>query len=122
MTSSQVVPCQTGKKYTIPYVVFEKTFPCASYPPDEKTTFHGIAAECDGVDCTDDIVWSAEVKDANCDMTAHIDSQTEISITWDTSMKSAYDRFTDDELVELNSAGRGEFMKQGFPDPRRFGW
>ena len=26
--SSQVVPCQRGKKFTVPYVVYEKTFPC----------------------------------------------------------------------------------------------
>jgi hypothetical protein len=33
--SSQVVACQDGKEYTVPYVVYEKTFACADYPPDE---------------------------------------------------------------------------------------
>ena len=36
--SSQVVTCQNDKKYNIPYIVYEKTFPCADYPPDEVRT------------------------------------------------------------------------------------
>lgn len=46
--SSQVVKCQDGKKFIIPYVVYEKTFPCNSYPPDENVTFFDISVECDG--------------------------------------------------------------------------
>merc|ERR1711904_177624 len=37
--SSQTVKCQSGKKFTIPYVVYEKTFQCNAYPPDGKVTF-----------------------------------------------------------------------------------
>ena len=40
--------CQDGKKFIIPYVVYEKTFPCNSYPPDENVTFFDISVECDG--------------------------------------------------------------------------
>ena len=47
-TSSQVVKCQNGKKFTIPYVVYEKTFPCNTYPPDQIVTFRDIIVECDG--------------------------------------------------------------------------
>lgn len=36
--SSQVVKCQDGKKFTIPYVVYEKVFPCRDYPPDGIVT------------------------------------------------------------------------------------
>ena len=85
--SSQVVPCQRGKKFTVPYVVYEKTFPCRDYPPDGVVTFRNITAECDGVDCAGDIVWEARVKDDNCNMAAHIaKNNSEISITWDTSL------------------------------------
>ena len=49
--SSQTVKCQNGKKYTIPYVVYEKTFPCKDYPPDGIVTFTEIVVECDGSDC-----------------------------------------------------------------------
>ena len=47
-SSSQVVQCQSGKKFTIPYVVYEKTFPCSTYPPDQIVTFKNIIVECDG--------------------------------------------------------------------------
>lgn len=107
-TSSQVVPCQSGKKYTIPYIVYEKTWPCANYPPDEVVTFRNIVAECDGVDCTNAIKWAAAVKDANCNMQANIINQTEISITWSTKLPSAYDNRTVEELVSLNAKGWGE--------------
>jgi hypothetical protein len=91
VVSSQVVACQNGKKYTIPYVVYEKTFPCADYPPDEIVSFRDVYIECDGNDCTSTTQWEAKVEDANCNMAAHINqntSSTEISITWDTSMSS----------------------------------
>jgi hypothetical protein len=106
--SSQNVVCQDGKKYTLPYVVYEKTFPCKDYPPDEIVTFYDVKVECDGQDCTSDVAWTAAVEDANCDMTAHIAqnaTSTAISITWDTSAASKYDHLTDDELVKLNYHG-----------------
>ena len=31
------------------------------------------------------VVWEAKVKDANCGMTAHVDTPGQISISWDTS-------------------------------------
>jgi len=109
-SSSQVVKCQSGKKYRIPYVVYEKLAPCRDYPPDGKVTFTDIVIECDGQDCTSDTKWEAKVEDANCDMTAHI-SDT-ISITWDTSLPSKYDNMTAAELFELNfNGGRGWVSK-----------
>lgn len=104
-TSSQIVACQSGKTYRLPYVVYEKTFPCKDYPPDEQVVFYDIIAECDGVDCVNDIVWSPKVKDPNCDMTAHILDSTTISITWNTSSPSAYDHLSDRELYDLNMHG-----------------
>lgn len=105
-TSSQVVPCQSGKLYTIPYIVYEKTFPCQDYPPDEEVVFYDIIAECDEVDCKDDIIWSSEVKDENCDMKANILSSSSISISWNNSASSKYDQYTDAELYDLNMHGK----------------
>ncbi|GMH58358.1 hypothetical protein TL16_g02592 [Triparma laevis f. inornata] len=104
--SSQVVKAQNGKKYTVPYVVYEKTFPCADYPADEIVTFRDIVIECDGVECTQDVAWSEMIKDDNCNMAAHVsDNNTEISITWDTTLKSKYDAFTRQELFDMNMHG-----------------
>jgi hypothetical protein len=107
--SSQVVPCQSGKKYRIPYVVYEKTFPCASYPPDGVVTFSNITVECDGQPgCA--VQWEAKVKDPNCNMQAHVDhvgDRNEISITWDTAAASKYDSLDVEELYGLNAGGWG---------------
>jgi len=104
-TSTQTVKCQSGKKYTLPYVVYEKTFPCKDYPPDEVVTFKILKVECDGVDCQKKIKWASKVKDANCDMKAIINGTDEISITWDTSLPSKYDNYTRTELHTLNYHG-----------------
>jgi len=112
--SSQVVPCQKGKKYRVPYVVYEKTYPCASYPPDGIVTFRNITVECDGTPCTMAVEWAAKVKDDNCDMAAHIDSsKTTISITWSTEAPSKYDNATMEELLALNSRGWGSRYASG---------
>ena len=101
-SSSQVVPCQSGKKYTVPYVVYEKTWPCGDYPPDGKVSFNIVASECDGAPC--DITWEAKVKDPNCNMQAVIGTN-QIDLTWDTSAKSKYDGMSRDELAQLNARG-----------------
>jgi len=103
--SSQTVKCQNGKKYTIPYVVYEKTFPCKDYPPDGIVTFTEIVVECDGSDCASKVKWEPKVMDANCNMKAVINGTDSISITWDTSLRSKYDNFTATELYELNNHG-----------------
>ena len=110
-TSTQTVKCQDGKKYLVPYVVYEKTFPCGSYPPDGVVTFKNITVECEtatgGVkDCKDLVQWSAKYKDDNCNMRAHVDSSDQIRITWDTSMASKYDNMGQSELEALNTRGR----------------
>ena len=107
-SSSQTVQCQAGKKYVVPYVVYEKTFPCASYPPDGSVTFHNITMECETdkaarVDCKSMAQWSARVMDDNCEMRAHIDSPDQIRITWDTSMTSKYDNHSHAQLEALNT-------------------
>ena len=105
--STQIVKCQAGKKYTLPYVVYEKLFPCRSYPPAEKVVFTDIVAECDGKDCAASIQWKPMVKDANCEMTAHIaPGNKEISITWNTKATSRYDNLTESELFDLNMHGQ----------------
>lgn len=112
-TSSQVVKCQSGKKYVIPYVVYEKEWTCSDYPPDGKVTFRNIVVECDGSDCTESVQWQAKVKDSNCDMAAHVESgskavaENEISITWNTRMASRFDNFTEAELIQHNAKGWG---------------
>ena len=78
----------------------------SGFPAEEKVTFTDIVAECDGKDCRSKIVWSAKVKDANCNMAAHIAAGgSEISITWDTSAPSKYDNMTAAELYDLNMHG-----------------
>jgi hypothetical protein len=115
-TSQQIVKCQNGKKFVIPYVVYEKTFPCASYPPDEIVTFKDIQIQCDGKDCTDSVVWTPKVVDANCDMTAHVDKYpSELYITWSTKAASAYDNLTSAELYDLNFIGWAKQL--GIPRP-----
>merc|ERR550539_2280872 len=115
-TSSQSVACQSGKKYVLPYIVYEKTFPCRDYPPDGVVTFTNITAECDGKPCTDEIVWASKVKDANCNMKANIiDSQT-ISITWDTKAASKYDNYTRAELYDLNMHGWAKSLNLERPE------
>jgi hypothetical protein len=104
-SSTQTVPCQTGKKYRLPYVVYEKTFPCKDYPADGVVTFRDIVAECDGKDCANDIKWASKVQDANCDMKANIIDANTISITWDTTAKSKYDTLSRAELFKLNANG-----------------
>ena len=51
-TSSQVVQCQSGKKFVVPYVVYERVFSCFTYPGDGKVSFRNIVVECDGTDFT----------------------------------------------------------------------
>jgi hypothetical protein len=107
-SSSQTVACQDGKKFTVPYVVYEKTFPCSDYGKDEKVTFRDIVIECDNKDCTNEIKWDTSFVDDNCNFRASVDSdKNEISITWDTTMKSVYDSYTYDELMLKNKRGWG---------------
>ena len=68
-------------------------------------TFYDIVAICDGVDCADELTWTPRVKDANCEMTAHILSSRAISITWDVNAKSRYDALSEAELFDLNYHG-----------------
>jgi hypothetical protein len=104
-SSSQFVKDQNGKNYTLPYVVYEKVFPCGDYPPDGKVDFKIVKAECDNVDCMAGIKWSPKVKEDHCNFKANIVSSSEISITWDTSMASKYDDFTAQQLHDLNYNG-----------------
>eukprot|EP00163_Fabomonas_tropica_P027436 TRINITY_DN5286_c0_g1_i2.p1 TRINITY_DN5286_c0_g1~~TRINITY_DN5286_c0_g1_i2.p1 ORF type:complete len:284 (-),score=87.89 TRINITY_DN5286_c0_g1_i2:145-969(-) len=104
-TSSLQAKVPNGKKVTIPYVVYEKTWPCRDYPSDEKVTFYDIKASCDNQDCTSQVKWEAKVKDANCDFAAHINSNNTIDITWNTQAASKYDGMTLIELHELNNKG-----------------
>jgi len=106
--SSQVVKCQNGKKFVIPYVVYEKKWPCSWYPPDGSVTFRNITVECDGVDCTKDVQWEAKVRDANCNMRASIDSENnQISLLWDTHVKSSVDGLSKETLIVMNAHGWG---------------
>lgn len=112
-SSSQTVKCQSGKKYVVPYVVYEKEWTCKDYPPDGKVTFRNIVVECDGQDCTQQVQWAAKVEDANCDMATHVDKsakateENEISITWNTAAASKFDSFSAEELVRHNADGWG---------------
>jgi len=112
-SSSQVVPCQSGKKYVIPYVVYEKEWRCSDYPPDGVVSFRNIIVECDGTECTQDVNWQAKVEDSNCNMAAHVESgakattENEISITWNPSMTSQFDEYSEEELIHHNAGGWG---------------
>ena len=101
--SYQNVKCQSGKKYVLPYVVYEKVFPCGDYPPDGAVTFTDIIAECDGKDCAAAMTWKPVVFEDHCDFRGHVASgNSEISLTWNTKMESKYDNFTRAELFDLN--------------------
>ena len=106
-TSTQVVKCQDGKKFTVPYVVYEKAFPCNRYPPDEIVTFYDIKVECDYRDCASEMLWEAKNFDnKHCDMQAHIaPGNQNISITWDTTAASKLDGLSDAALFDLNHHG-----------------
>jgi len=112
-SSSQVVKSQNGKKFVVPYVVFEKTYPCKDYPPDGQVAFRNIIVECDGQDCTSDVSWKGDIMDDNCNMKAVVDKanlaygSNEIAITWDTSASSKYDNHTVNDLIKLNAGGWG---------------
>ena len=62
------------------------------------------------------------MKDPNCNMEAHIDSSTQIRITWDTSLASKYDNVTMDALFEmnLNRGGKTESLGNGNYEFKRF--
>jgi hypothetical protein len=62
------------------------------------------------------VSWEANVKDANCDMTAHILGARAISITWDTSAASSVDHLTDAERYRLNYHGAWA-TRLGLPPP-----
>jgi hypothetical protein len=113
-SSSQVVKSQNGKKFVVPYVVFEKTYPCKDYPPDGKVTFKNIIVECDGQDCASDVSWKTDLVDDNCNMRADVTKanlpydSNEISISWDTTAASKYDNHTVSDLIKLNAGGWGQ--------------
>lgn len=80
-----VIPIQKDrsgalKSYTIVYIVFEKTWQCSAYPPEGKVTFYDVIVEYDNQVVAP--AWKASVVDQNCDMTAHIEDENTISITW----------------------------------------
>ena len=76
-------------------------------------TFRDIVMECDGVDCVDDVAWTVDVKDDNCNMAASVsDDQRSISITWDTTLESKYDSFSRAQLHDLNMATGGNWVQQ----------
>lgn len=99
-------------------MVFEKKWPCHTYPPEGKVTFHDIVVECDGHDCTQQVQWEAKVRDAHCNMRAEIDSEhNEISILWDTAMPSSVDNLTSEEMIALNADGWGaQFAKSALEE------
>jgi len=107
--STQIVKCQSGKKYVLPYVVYEKVFPCADYPSDQIVTFTDIVAECDGKDCKSDIKWAAQNKDnKHCGMMAHISGDNNnISITWNNNgeMAAPFRDMSEAQLYDFNMNG-----------------
>ena len=105
-TSQQIVQCQDGKKFKVPYVVYEKVWDCADYPPDQIVTFTNIKIECDGKDCTNGVKWKPSVVDPNCDMTAHVDKYPQsLYITWSTSGQSKVAGWTDAQKYDYNYNG-----------------
>jgi len=72
------------KNYTIIYVVYEKVAPCANYPPDGIVTFYDIKVQYEGKDATSNVKWTTAYVENVCNNRAHINSPTNISITWDT--------------------------------------
>jgi hypothetical protein len=76
-TSKMTIPVQKHwsgdyKNYSVLY----------DYPPDEKVTFEDVLVQCDGQTITPQ--WKTAAVDEVCDFAAHVDSPTQISITWNT--------------------------------------
>jgi len=116
--STQIVKCQSGKKFTVPYVVFEKVAKCNAYPPDGIVTFFDIRVGCDFKECTEQIKWTPKVLTPNCNMKAVINkAKNTIAITWDTKAKSKYDNMTAAVLYDLNMKGGGWATKLGLERP-----
>jgi len=107
-SSSQTVKAQSAKKFDLPYVVYEKVWTCTTYPPDGVVTFRNITIFCDYALCTNNVKWTAAVKDSNCQMAAHVDKYPqEISITWNPKAESEYASWEQSKLVEYNGQGWG---------------
>lgn len=93
-TTQAVIPIQNGpdgkpKKFDLPYIVFEKVWPCEYYPPNDAVTFFDIDVSIkmpDGsIQKNFQPQWSSHVMDANCGMKAVVHNATAVSITWDSS-------------------------------------
>jgi hypothetical protein len=74
------------KNFTILYIVFEKLTECYNYPPDQVVTFKNINVECNGVKISP--AWTAHHVDRLCDFEAHVESPSQVSITWNISSSS----------------------------------
>ena len=98
LNSTQTVAVPRGNKYTVLYVVYEKSmWPCRAYPPNERLVFSDIMVECDGQKIAP--AWLPTWVDDHCDNRMHIASPDEIVVTWNTSMKS---RFSIEEAAAVN--------------------
>eukprot|EP00051_Salpingoeca_urceolata_P033523 m.21088 g.21088 ORF g.21088 m.21088 type:complete len:141 (-) comp6330_c0_seq2:119-541(-) len=69
------------KTYNIIYVVFEKAWSCAQYPPDNAVTFYDIKVQYDGQTVAPQ--WTTSYVDDVCNNRAHVVNSTTIQITWD---------------------------------------
>ena len=70
------------KKYTIMYIVFEKTCrSCAQYPPNDIVTFYDIDLQYEGQRVTPS--WNTSFVDDKCNNRAKIVNASTVAITWE---------------------------------------
>lgn len=92
-TVTQDIPIQKAadgsyKQFNIIYFVFEKTWPCYMYPPDNKVTFTNITIDFNFKQLVQPS-WTTAFVDDNCNNRAHIDSADQVSITWNSQGQSS---------------------------------
>jgi len=113
VSSQQTRPVQKNwdgsyKNFTILYIVYEKVWPCQYYPPDGKVTFKNIVVECNDAPFTP--TWTTHHVDQNCDMEAHVESPTQVSITWNTQSKN---QPSEEKIAQSRKARDAYFARQG---------
>lgn len=91
-TSSMTIPVQQNsaggyKNYTVMYIVFEKVAQCWQYPPNGKVTFRNIKVYCNDVLVSPS--WTTSFVEDVCDFRAHVESSSQVSITWNTTSAKA---------------------------------
>jgi hypothetical protein len=118
-SSSMTIPVQQDdegnyKNFTVMYIVYEKVAQCGQYPPDQKVTFSDIKVKCN--DALVSPKWTTSYVEDVCNFRAHVVSPSEVTITWDTSVKDPTpEQFARSAKAGLQRMAPGKTRKMPFP-------